>query len=116
MEAAWTPSEWYPSDLYGERLSARDKLEQLRSQLPRKVTALLKNALYPLDVLFADLTVDDTDGLLGKELLPGKDAATAHGWWWNRRRNPCPGETRDRCGTARPAGSHGLGRSSVQPR
>ena len=54
------------------------------------MTAVLGNALEPLDTLFADLTVDDTDGLLGKETLPGKDAASAHGWWWNRRPDPLP--------------------------
>lgn len=90
MEAAWAPSGWYPADLYMERLSARDKLEQLRNQLPLNVTVLLQNALESLDDLFADLTVDDTDGLLGKEPLPGQDAASAHGWWWDRRPEPLP--------------------------
>ncbi|MDN3262230.1 hypothetical protein QWJ26_20965 [Streptomyces sp. CSDS2] len=90
METAWAPSGWYPADLYVERLAARDKLEQLRHQLPSNTTVLPRNALEPLDALFADLTVDDTDGLLGKETLPGKDAGPAHGWWWNRRPDPLP--------------------------
>lgn len=90
MEAAWAPSGWYPADLYTERLSARDKLEQLRSQLPPNVTVLLQNALEPLDALFADLTIEDTDRLLSKEPLPAKDAASAHGWWWHRRPEPLP--------------------------
>ncbi|MBL1083088.1 hypothetical protein JK359_14025 [Streptomyces actinomycinicus] len=90
MEAAWAPSGWYPSDLYAERLAARDKLEHLRNQLPENVTVLLQNALEPLDALFAALTVDDTDGLLGKEPLPGADTAAPHGWWWTRRPDPLP--------------------------
>ncbi|KOV90627.1 MULTISPECIES: hypothetical protein [unclassified Streptomyces] len=90
MEAAWAPSGWYPADLYVERLAARDKWEQLRNQLPSNVTVLLQEALEPLDALFADLTVDDTDGSFSKEPLPGKDDASAHGWWWNRRPEPLP--------------------------
>ncbi|MEU7422433.1 hypothetical protein [Streptomyces sp. NPDC040750] len=90
MEAAWAPSGWYPSELYAERLAARDKLERVRVQLPQNVAVLLQNALEPLDALFAELTVDDTGGLLRKELPPTGGAASAHGWWWHRRPQPLP--------------------------
>ncbi|MET8246177.1 hypothetical protein ABZV31_18180 [Streptomyces sp. NPDC005202] len=65
MEAGWAPSGWFPPDLYRERLEARDELEQVRHQLPENAAALLRNALEPLDALFAELTVEDT-GLLPK--------------------------------------------------
>ena len=90
MEAAWAPSDWCPPDIYRERLEARDELEQVRGQLPQDVSTLLQNALEPLDALFAELTVDDTGGLLRKELPLEEDAALARGWWWNRRPNPLP--------------------------
>ena len=89
MESAWAPSGWCPPDLYRERLETRDKLEQVRSQLPQDVAALLQNALEPLDALFAELTVDDSEGRFRKELV-GEDVASAHGWWWNRRPEPLP--------------------------
>ncbi len=69
MESAWAPSGWCPPDLYLERLEARDELERLSGQLPGTVSALMQNALESLDALFAELTVDDTGGLLRKELL-----------------------------------------------
>lgn len=90
MEAAWAPSGWYPSDLYGERLEVRDELEQVRTRLPQDLTVLLRDSLAPLDALFAELTVDDTGGLLRKELLPAEGAASSHGWWWDRRPEPLP--------------------------
>jgi hypothetical protein len=89
LEAAWAPSGWYPPGLYRERLEARDKLEQVRTQLPDNITALLQNSLDPLDGLFGELTVEDT-GLLRKELGRHEDAASEHGWWWNRRSEPLP--------------------------
>ena len=89
MEAAWAPSGWCPPDLYRERLEARDELEQVRGQLPQSVVTLLQNALEPLDALFAELTVEDA-GLLRKELARPENAASAHGWWWNRRPEPLP--------------------------
>lgn len=89
LEASWAPSGWYPPDLYRERLEARDELEQVCAQLPDDITALLRNALEPMDALFAELTVEDT-GLLRKELTGPEDAASAHGWWWNRRPEPLP--------------------------
>jgi hypothetical protein len=88
LEAGWSPSGWFPPDLYRERLEARDELEQRRDQLPQNVAALLQNALEPLDALFAQLTVEDTD-LLRKELRPD-DSAPTHAWWWNRRPDPLP--------------------------
>jgi hypothetical protein len=90
MEAAWAPSGWYPPDLYCERLEVRDELEQVRSQLPQNVDALLQNALEPLDAVFAELTADDPGGLLGKELARAGGATSGHGWWWNRRPDPLP--------------------------
>ncbi|MEU2061873.1 hypothetical protein [Streptomyces sp. NPDC013455] len=90
MESAWAPSGWCPPDLYLERLEARDDLERVSEQLPATVSALMQNALESLDTLFAELTVDDTGGLLRKELLPAEGAASAHGWWWNRRPEPLP--------------------------
>jgi hypothetical protein len=90
LEASWVPSGWCPPDLYRERLEARDKLEQVGSQLPQDVAALLRPALESLDALFAELTVDDTGGLLRRELPRAEDAASAHGWWWNRRPDPLP--------------------------
>ncbi|QLJ04766.1 hypothetical protein HZZ00_29650 [Streptomyces sp. NEAU-sy36] len=90
MEAAWAPSGWYPSDLYGERLDAREGLERMRSQLPGNVREWLDTALGSLDARFAKLTVDDTGGLLRKELAHVRGTAGAHGWWWNRRPDPLP--------------------------
>ncbi|MHB9860159.1 hypothetical protein [Streptomyces sp. YIM S03343] len=90
MEAAWEPTGWHPSDLYRDRLEARDELEQLRTRLPENVAALLRNALDPLDALFAELTVDDADGLLRKELPRAECDTAVHGWWWNRRPDPLP--------------------------
>lgn len=90
MAADWAPSGWYPPDLYRERLEARDKLEQVRSQLPAQAVALLQTSLEPLDALFAELTVDDSGGLLGKELARAQNAASARGWWWDRRPDPLP--------------------------
>ncbi|MET8767704.1 hypothetical protein [Streptomyces sp. NPDC004658] len=90
MEAAWAPSGWYPPDLYGERLEVRDELEQVRTRLPQDLTVLLRDSLASLDALFAELTVDDTGGLLRKELLPAEGAASSHGWWWDRRPEPLP--------------------------
>ncbi|MGN5379965.1 hypothetical protein ACQ4WX_30390 [Streptomyces lasalocidi] len=90
MDAAWVPSGWYPSGLYLQRLESRDKLEQVRDQLPENAVALLQNALEPLDALFAELTVEDTGGLLDKELARGEGAASDRGWWWNRRPDPLP--------------------------
>ncbi|MDF3300449.1 hypothetical protein [Streptomyces tropicalis] len=90
LEAAWAPSGWCPSDLYRERLEARDELERVRHQLPGDLVALLQNALDPLDTLFAELTVDDVDGLLRKELACTRDTASAPGWWWNRRPDSLP--------------------------
>ncbi|MEU9478553.1 hypothetical protein [Streptomyces sp. NPDC048191] len=90
MDAAWAPSGWYPSDLYRQRLEARDKLEQVRGQLPENVAAQLQNALEPLDALFVELTVEDTGGLLDKELARTEGAASDRGWWWNRRPDPLP--------------------------
>ena len=89
MEAAWAPSGWYPPDLYRERLESRDKLEQVRDQLPENVAALLQNALELLDPPFVELTVEDT-GLLRKELAHPEDAASPLGWWWKRRPDPLP--------------------------
>ncbi|MFG3010070.1 hypothetical protein ACGFZB_06370 [Streptomyces cinerochromogenes] len=89
MEAGWAPSGWFPPDLYCERLEVRDELEQVCTQLPKDATVLLRNSLGSLDALFAELTVDDTGGLLRKELLPAC-AASPHGWWWNRRPEPLP--------------------------
>ncbi|MGW0766899.1 hypothetical protein [Streptomyces sp. NPDC002676] len=85
MAADWAPSGWYPADLYRERLEARDKLEQVRSRLPQNVATLLQTALESLDALFAELTVDDTGGLLREEPAGTEDVASARGWWWNRR-------------------------------
>ncbi|MEU6665275.1 hypothetical protein [Streptomyces sp. NPDC046727] len=90
MESAWAPSGWCPPDLYLERLEVRDELERVSEQLPAAVSALMQNALESLDALFVELTVDDTGGLLRKELLPAEGAASAHGWWWNRRPEPLP--------------------------
>ncbi|MEU6589723.1 hypothetical protein ABZ923_10945 [Streptomyces sp. NPDC046881] len=90
MDAAWAPSGWYPPDLYGERLEVRDELEQVRTQLPQDLAALIRDSLGSLDALFAELTVDDTGGLLRKELLPAEGTASSHGWWWNRRPEPLP--------------------------
>ncbi|MEU6507609.1 hypothetical protein [Streptomyces sp. NPDC046942] len=90
MDASWAPSGWYPSDLYRQRLESRDKLEQVRGQLPENVAALLQNALEPLDALFVELTVEDTGGLLDKELTHTEGAASERGWWWNRRPDPLP--------------------------
>ncbi|GHE00213.1 hypothetical protein [Streptomyces alanosinicus] len=90
MEASWASSGWCPPDLYRERLEARDDLEQVRGQLPHDAATLLQKALEPLDALFAELTVDDTGGLLRKELPLAQDAASEHGWWWNRRPDPLP--------------------------
>lgn len=90
MEAAWAPSGWYPPDLYRERLEVRDVLEEMRSQLPQDVAALLQNALEPLDALFTELTVADTVGLLYREPAGSEGAAAAHGWWWKRRPDPLP--------------------------
>ncbi|MEU3417730.1 hypothetical protein AB0F39_04155 [Streptomyces murinus] len=90
MEASWAPSGWCPPDLYRERLDARDELEHVRNQLLPPIACLLQKALEPLDALFAELTIDDTGGLLRKKLPLAEDAASAHGWWWNRRPDPLP--------------------------
>ncbi|MFF4015358.1 hypothetical protein [Streptomyces sp. NPDC001843] len=89
MEAGWAPSGWFPPDLYVERLDARDELEQVSEQLPETVVALLQNALGPLDTLFAQMTVEDTD-LLCKQLAGAQGTASGRGWWWNRRPDPLP--------------------------
>ncbi|MFG3202693.1 hypothetical protein [Streptomyces sp. NPDC048192] len=90
LEAAWAPSGWCPPDLYRERLEARDELERVRRQLPESLAALLRNALQPLDALFAELTVEDTGDLLDKELARAEGVASERGWWWNRRPDPLP--------------------------
>ncbi|MFC8515882.1 hypothetical protein [Streptomyces sp. NPDC057257] len=89
LEGSWAPSDWYPLDLYRERLEARDQLERGRAQLPYHHTVLLRNALEPLDSLFADLTIEDA-GSLRKDLAGPEDTDSAHGWWWNRRPDPLP--------------------------
>jgi hypothetical protein len=35
MEAAWAPSDWYPPDLYRERLEVRDELDRCAVNSPR---------------------------------------------------------------------------------
>ncbi|WP_030943729.1 hypothetical protein [Streptomyces sp. NRRL S-646] len=89
MEAGWAPSGWYPPALFRQRLESRDKLEHVHRQLPENASALLQNALEPLDALFTQLTVEDP-GLLRKELTGPEDTASEHGWWWNRRPEPLP--------------------------
>ncbi|MEU1704759.1 hypothetical protein ABZ478_05070 [Streptomyces sp. NPDC005706] len=89
MEAGWAPSGWYPSDLYLERLEARDELVQASDRLPEAVTALLGNALAPLDTLFTQMTVEDTDQLC-RELARARGIVPGHGWWWDRRPDPLP--------------------------
>ncbi|WP_330458945.1 hypothetical protein OIB37_19865 [Streptomyces sp. NBC_00820] len=60
------------------------------AQLPPDVASLLRDALEPLDALFAGLTVDDTGSLLREELGRPHGAATEYGRWWDRRPDPLP--------------------------
>jgi hypothetical protein len=89
MEADWAPSGWFPPDLYLERLEARDELEHVSEQLSETAVALLQNALEPLDALFAQMTVEDTERLC-RELASAEGIASGRGWWWNRRPDPVP--------------------------
>ncbi|MFF9602786.1 hypothetical protein ACF1GY_10935 [Streptomyces sp. NPDC014684] len=89
MEAGWAPGGWFPSDLYLERLEARDELDEVSDRLPESVTSLLGNALAPLDTLFTRMTVADTDQVC-RELARAQGITPGRGWWWDRRPDPLP--------------------------
>lgn len=89
MGAGWAPGGWFPSDLYVERLGARDELDEVGDRLPKSVTALLGNALAPLETLFTRMTVEDTDQVC-RELARARGIAPGRGWWWDRRPDPLP--------------------------
>jgi len=90
MAARWAPSDWYPHDLYRDRLISRDGLAELRDRLPKNVADLLQESLEQLDLLFVELTIEDPQHLLARELAaPGEDPE-AHGSWWYRRPEPLP--------------------------
>jgi hypothetical protein len=90
MAAQWAPSDWYPQDLYRDRLTSRDGLAELRDQLPKNAADLLQDSLEQLDRLFIELTGEDAEHLLARELaVPGQDPGV-HGWWWYRRPDPLP--------------------------
>ncbi|WP_329317951.1 hypothetical protein [Streptomyces sp. NBC_01262] len=90
MAARWAPSDWYPQDLYRDRLISRDGLAELRNRLPKNVADLFQESLEQLDLLFVELTIEDPQHLLARELAaPGEDPE-AHGSWWYRRPEPLP--------------------------
>jgi len=90
MADQWAPSDWYPQALYRDRLASRDGLAELHDQLPKNAADLFQDSLEQLDRLFIELTIEDPEHLLARQLaLPGKDPG-AHGWWWYRRPDPLP--------------------------
>ncbi|MEU6084230.1 hypothetical protein [Streptomyces sp. NPDC047108] len=90
LASGWSGSGWCPSDLYRERLEARDGLEALHGHLPPQSAQALHSALQQLDSIFAAHTVEDTQGLVIRLLLGEKAACASHGWWWFRRPDPLP--------------------------
>ncbi|MFE7615676.1 hypothetical protein [Streptomyces sp. NPDC057496] len=92
MADRWAPANWYPADLYLERLEARDELETIRRQLTPRVVELLESAVEPLDARFLELTVQDDDWIDGlpRPSRPGGATPRTCGWWWHRRPDPLP--------------------------
>ncbi|MET9700922.1 hypothetical protein ABZY31_28970 [Streptomyces sp. NPDC006529] len=90
MESGWAPLDWYPADLYRERLEARDELAGIGARLPRDVADLLAKALEQLDGRFTAATAEDPSGSLHRELTGGSVEGLAVGWWWRRRPDPTP--------------------------
>ncbi|MEV1025479.1 hypothetical protein [Streptomyces sp. NPDC050264] len=88
----WAPANWYPADLYLERLEARDELETIRRQLTHQAVELLKLAVEPLDARFLELTIQDGTWIneLPRPSKPGGATSQSHDWWWRRRPDPLP--------------------------